>query len=235
MHSQSHLQNVVHVQLPTQVVEKPAAIHEEIRRERVEEIQPVVNIEKLQTQVVQKTQPLFDKEVRAVGIQEKVLPTQVLPDVIIPNRGVPLQGDVSTVQYRDQKEMVVEKPAIFNEVDKTRIIEEIQPVIYKETVIPTLIRETKPVYQTIVEGTTYAHETLPPMQLHGSRFETFQTLPVQQVIQQPIVQQPIVQQPIQREVKPHLHHEAKKPHHLVEETTTTRTTTVIPNREVRGI
>jgi len=40
-------QNVVHVQLPTEVIQKPVAVHEQIRRERVEEIQPVVNIEKL--------------------------------------------------------------------------------------------------------------------------------------------------------------------------------------------
>jgi len=184
----SSAQNILHVQLPTEIVQKPTAVHEQIRRERVEEIQPVVNIEKFQTKVVQVTQPLIDKEIRSVSIQERTLPSQVLPDVVIPTRQIPVARDVSTVNYVDERGMTVEKPAIFQEVDKTKIIEEIQPVIYKETIVPSIIHETKPVYQKIVEGTTYIHETLPPMQLHGSQYrypETLQTtmLPTSSVYQ----------------------------------------------------
>jgi len=161
--SSSNLNNatVERVLLPTQVIEKPVAIHEEIRREMVEEIQPVINVEKLKTEVHQVTQPLFDKEVKAVSIENRTLATEVLPEVLIAGRGVNMANDVSTTKYLDTTTVVVEKPAQFHEVERRQIIEEIQPVIYKETVVPSVIQETKPVYQKIVEGPVYTQQTLP--------------------------------------------------------------------------
>jgi len=160
------------VLLPTKIIEKPAAIHEEIRREQIEEIQPIVNVEKLRTEVHQVTQPLIDREVRAVGVSERMLPTQVLPQINQPTVALRSAEDISSVSYRQDTNMVIEKPALYMETQKKQIIEEIQPVIYKETIVPTLIKETKPIYQTIVEGTTYSHEILPPMQLRGSNWAT---------------------------------------------------------------
>jgi len=155
---------VIREQLPRQVIERPTAVHEQIRCEQVEEIQPVINIEKYQTQVVQKTQPLLDREVRPVNIQQVTLPSQLLPEIIY-SGGAPVAQDISTVNYLNRESMTVEKPAIVHEVDKTRVIEEIQPVIYKETVIPSLIKETQPMYQKIVEGTVYSQQTLPAQQM----------------------------------------------------------------------
>jgi len=159
---------VSQVLLPTKVIEKPAAVHEEIRREQVEEIQPVINIEKLKTEVHQVTQPLVDREVRAVGVSERMLATEILPQINRPTVALRSAQDVSTVSYRDQTNIVVEKPALYMETQKKQIIEEIQPVIYKETIVPTLIKETKQIYQTVVEGTTYVHQTLPVQQLKTS-------------------------------------------------------------------
>jgi len=164
--------NYTQVVLPTKIIEKPAAIHEEIRREQVEEIQPIVNVEKIKTEVHQVTQPLIDREVRAVGVQERMLPTQVLPQINQPTVALRSAEDVSTVSYRQDTNLVVEKPAMYMETQKKQIIEEIQPVIYKETIVPTLIKETKPIYQTIVEGTTYVHEVLPAVQLKTSNWAT---------------------------------------------------------------
>jgi rubrerythrin len=163
-----------HVDLPVQIVEKPAAIHEEIRREFVEEIQPVINVEKIRTEVVQKTQPLMDKEVRPVFVEQRTLAREILPEVVNRSVEVPLPREVNTVRELGTQSTVVEKPAIFNETERRQVIEEIQPVIYKETVVPTLIRETKPVYQKIIEGTTYSHQTLPPMPLSGSHYANAQ-------------------------------------------------------------
>jgi len=148
--------------LPTQIVEKPVAVHEEIRKELIEEIQPVVNIEKLQTEIHQVTQPLFDKEVRPVSISQKTLAQEYLPEVRVEGRGIRAVDDLSTVQYLDTKTVVIEKAAMFHEIERTQIIEEIQPVVYKETIMPTVIQETKPMYQKIVEGAVYSHETLAP-------------------------------------------------------------------------
>jgi len=158
------------VLLPTTVIEKTTAVHEEIRREQVEEIQPIINVEKLKTEVHQVTQPLIDQETRPIGVSEKTLATEYLPEVNLPNVGLRAPEDISTVQFKDKATMIVEKPAVYNETQKTQVVEEIQPVIYKETIVPTLIKETKPIFQTVVEGTTYTQTVLPAQQLKGSSF-----------------------------------------------------------------
>lgn len=157
------------VSLPTQVIEKPMAIHEEIRKELVEEIQPVINVEKMSTEVHQLTQPLFDKEIKPVTFENRLLDTQVLPTVQLPGRGFAADQEMSTVHIQEAAAVVLEKPALVREVDKLQIIEEIQPVLYKETIVPTLIQETKPVYQKIIVGTVYSHEVLPVRDLSSMR------------------------------------------------------------------
>jgi len=158
------------VPLPTQIVEMPTAVHEQIRAEQVEEIQPVVQVEKFKTEVIQMTQPLMDREIRAVNVQERTLATEILPEVIQQNGQQRSLRDTSSVEYLQGANLVVEKPPVFMETDKVQIIEEIQPVIYKETIVPTVIRETKPVYQKIVEGPIYVHQTLPTQQLNTSGY-----------------------------------------------------------------
>jgi len=188
------------VMLPTQIVQKPAAVHEEIRKEVIEEIQPVVNVEKIHTEVHQVTQPLFDREVRAVDVQQRTLATEILPEVLVQGRGARSVDQVSTTEYQQTNTVVVEKPAQFIEVERTQIIEEIQPVIYKETVVPHVIKETKPVFQKIVEGPVYTQQTLPAQQLHGSSYENMniQNLNIREVHQTaPVVVERVVVQPVQ--------------------------------------
>jgi len=171
---------VQEVLLPTQIIEKPVAIHEEIRNERVEEIQPVVNIEKLKTEIHQVTQPLFDKEIKPVHLERGILASQQLPEVNLPGSGLRSMNEVSSVHMQDTSTLTVEKPAIYMETDKKQIIEEIQPVLYKETVIPTVIQETKPIYQRVVEGAVYMQETLPARNLNTTNYSYPQTQTVQQ-------------------------------------------------------
>jgi len=159
-----------HIDLPVQYVERPATVHEEIRQEYVEEIQPIINVEKFRTEVIQKTQPLTDKEVRSVMVQERTLPREIMPEVV--NRSVqfPTAMEYNTVRDLGSQNVVVEKAAIYNETERRQVIEEIQPVIYKETIVPTLIRETKPIYQRVIEPTTYVQQTLAPMPLSSSGY-----------------------------------------------------------------
>jgi len=192
MSSRNSGKNVTKINLPVQRVEKPTAIHEEIRREQVEEIQPVVNIEKYKTEVIQKTQPLLDKEVKPVHVEQKYLPSETLPEVVMRGTDSRMDQDKSTVNYLETRSVTVEKPPIINETENRQIIEEVQPVIYKETVVPTLIRETKPVYQKVVEGTTYQSETLAPRQLNASN----SPVPLHSASNQPA---PI---PIERSIQP---------------------------------
>lgn len=47
------------------------------------------------------------------------------------------------------------------ESEKKKIIEEIQPVIYREVIQPHIIRVTQPIYEKIIEADVYVTETLP--------------------------------------------------------------------------
>jgi len=152
--------NIKQVSLPVQHLERGAVIHEDIRNETVEEIQPIVNVEKYKTEIHQVTQPLIDREIRPIAFEQARLAPQVLPEVHIDSRSVPYASDHSTVQ-REAASMTVERPALFFETDRTQVIEEIQPVIYKETIVPHIIQETKPIYQKIVEGPVFVQETMP--------------------------------------------------------------------------
>jgi len=180
--------SVVQVQMPTQIRENPAVVHEQIRREQVEEIQPIMNIEKLKTEVHQVTQPLLDKEIKPVAYQQVTLAREVLPEVIHRGGPAPLR-DISTVAYQNTQNMTVQKPAIYTEVDETTIIEEIQPVIYKETVVPSIIQETQPIYQKIVEGPTYIQETLAPRDISGTHHvpqQIYQQVPHHKILGQTV-------------------------------------------------
>jgi hypothetical protein len=167
---QGQNQTLERVILPTQVRELPVAVHEEIRQELVEEVQPIIEVEKFKTEVHQVTQPLFDKEIRSVNVQSKTLATEILPEVNVQGRGVAMPQEHSTVRNLGTSSVVVEKPAKFIEIEKKQIIEEIQPIVYKETIVPTVIQETKPVYQKIVEGPVYVSETLAARSLSGSGY-----------------------------------------------------------------
>jgi len=173
-----------HVDLPRRVVGIQPAIHEQIRGEQVEEITPVYNVEKIFTDVIQKTQPLIDHQIMPVTIEERSLPTEILADEILPTTAIPRPHDFSTVNIQQAENRVIQKPQIVYETEKTQIIEEIQPVIYKETIVPTVLRSTRPLYQKVVESPIFTQETLPSRPLHGSGYD------YPQPQQQPILTQP---------------------------------------------
>lgn len=43
-----------------------------------------MQIEKLKTEVHQITAPLFDKEVKPVLVEKKVMATEILPEILVP-------------------------------------------------------------------------------------------------------------------------------------------------------
>jgi len=159
-------QNRQQQQLPKQVIQRDPAIHEQIRHETVQEVQPIVNVENLKTEIHQVTQPLIDKEIKPVTILHGSLAPETRPDIEIQSRDIRAPLDYSTTSQCSAS-MMVEKPPIYQGIDKTQIVEEIQPVIYKETIIPSIIQETKPIYQKIVEGPTYVQEVLPFKDISG--------------------------------------------------------------------
>jgi len=141
-------------------IELTPIVHENIKEEFIEEIQPVVHVEREKTEVRQIMQPLIDKDVRPVKIEQRTLATEILPTVTKESVNVPRSTLQSTVNVEPVVRKVVEKPAIIKETERWRIIDEITPVIYKDTIVPTIIRVTKPIREVIVESPIYSEQTL---------------------------------------------------------------------------
>jgi aspartate/glutamate racemase len=134
-------------------------IHERIRKEEVEEIQPIIHREHEQLEVHQILQPMVEQIVQPTVIQERLLAAETRPLV---HRGG-YMGSVAPVATSDVQSFrkVVEKPAISVDVERRKVLEEIQPVVYKEILQPTIIRETKDIYEKIIEAPTIICSTLP--------------------------------------------------------------------------
>jgi hypothetical protein len=152
-------------------------VHERIRREEVEEIQPVIHREREKTEVHKITQPIQTSSTLGIITEEGTLPAQVNPEIRTPGMMAPLAPLPTREQLAGQR-MRVEKPAVVIETEKRNIIEEVQPVVYKEIVEPHIIRLTQPIYERIVEGEVYFNESLP------ARSESFQQPMQQQLPQQ---------------------------------------------------
>jgi len=159
-------------------VEKAAVVHEVYKTEEVVQIQPVINREREQLDVYEVVQPIREREVVATEVREAVLPAQTRAVVVEDNsaflaqRGAPT--DFSTREVAATMSQTVTNAPIVHETITHRVIEEVQPVIYKEIDRPILVKETLPIYEKVVEA-PHAHHTVLPMRDLGVRTTTTTT------------------------------------------------------------
>jgi len=123
------------------------------------EIQPVVNLERHQTEYYEVVQPIRQQE--------------ILPPVIKYERKLPMieKGEFreSDVQFWQQYKAVTDsfqsktstdqlvkmtevKQPIVNESIHKAIIEEIQPIVHQETISTQVIREIQPIHERLIEA-----------------------------------------------------------------------------------
>jgi hypothetical protein len=149
--------------VPAVIVEKrenAPVVHERIRREEVEEIQPVIHREREKTEVHKITQPIFTNSTTGIITEERSLPAQY-SEFRTPSMPVPMAALPSSTESLAAQKFRIEKAPVVYETQKTKVVEEIQPVVYKEVVQPHITRWTQPIYEHIVEADTYVTETLP--------------------------------------------------------------------------
>jgi hypothetical protein len=158
-----------------QHVEAAPIIHETIRREEVEEIQPVIHREREKTEIRKITQPIQTKETKGVTTTEVTLPVEVKAEVRMPVSEPPQLAVLPGVAH-EQTRTTVQKPPVVIETVKQKIVEEVTPVVYKQTVEPHVIKITQPIYEKIVEGPVYVNQA-------------FSTVPLNQQSQQIIQEQ----------------------------------------------
>jgi len=141
--------------------EKGAVIKEHIHPKEREEIQPIIHREREKTEFVEITRPIVERNVLPTQFEEKTLPAETRPTVyqgeseqFKQNYKLATERYKASVDVAATEREVVEKTPIIKEHITRKIIEEIQPVIYRETTEPHIILETRPIYEKVVEGPT---------------------------------------------------------------------------------
>jgi len=71
-----------------------------------------------------------------------------------------LQQFKSNVEVEKVEEQRILRKPIVQEIIHKRVIEEIQPVIHKETVVPHVVKEFLPIHEKIVEAPKFFREEL---------------------------------------------------------------------------
>jgi hypothetical protein len=207
----------------SETIQRQPVIMERISEVEKDIIKPIIHREREQTEIRQVTQPYVEKQFQPERIETRELPAEYRPPIV-------QTAPVDTVrQYQEErnklrssvnilpKQLTVmeERPVVMEEVKKI-IREEVQPVIYREVVAPSVIRETKHIYEKVVEAPRVLQEIRPIRPLHD--LKSWNVMPGQgsqfggQGLQQPLQQQqqlpqqrsipqqaPIQQQPIQQQ------------------------------------
>jgi hypothetical protein len=163
------------VEAPTLIekFEKPAVVHEVIRTEEVVEVQPVIEREREKLDVYEVVQPIREREVVATEVRSAVLPAQTRAAIVedqsafLSQRSAP--GEFSTREVAPTMHQTIQNAPIVHETITHKVIEEVQPVIYKEIDRPVLIKETLPIYEKVVEA-PQAHHSVLPMRDLGTSF-----------------------------------------------------------------
>jgi len=158
------------VELDAEIIEKTEilrvpVIEQVIKPRELIEVQPVVVREREQTEVHEVVQPIHEREVLPPVIDTQELPT-VEGEIVESHEEFEKEYNEvtekfkSSVQVEDvHKERIVNKP-IVQEVVHKKMIEEIQPVIHKETVVPHILREKVPIHEHIVEAPKLIQENM---------------------------------------------------------------------------
>jgi len=135
------------------------------------EVQPVINLEREQTEIHSVVMPLREKEILPTTYEERVLPTVEKEAVV--ESGEKFEEQYlqlaeqyhSTVNVETVEHVRIVKAPIVQEIIHKKIIEEIQPIIQKETIVPHVIREILPVHERLVEAPILVKEVLPEKDL----------------------------------------------------------------------
>jgi len=147
------------------VTEKPKIVQEKVISKKKEVIQPVIVREREQIEINQVTQPYHQTEIKPAIIKEK----ELAPEFREYKQGMSEESKKeykeesskykSTLEYAPVEYERIEKAPVIHETIKKVVKTEVQPVIYKETIQPEIIKEVKPIYEKIIEAPVVHHET----------------------------------------------------------------------------
>jgi hypothetical protein len=149
-----------HHHAPTIVerVEKPVIVQETILPSERTEVQPIVHRDIEQTEVHHVLQPMRERDFAPTAVQHVTLPAQVYENApTFQVREAPKIFSETHVAPTTREQY--ERAPLIEETIHKKVIEEVQPILYKEVVRPTVIEATKPIYERIVQAPVVLEET----------------------------------------------------------------------------
>jgi hypothetical protein len=105
---------------------------------------------------------------------------------------------VSEVQTQPVSREFVNKAPIIEEHVSRKVVEEVQPVLYRETVAPVLIEETQPIYEKVVEAPVIIEEVRQTVDL-GTKVQPLSSSMQNMSLNEPFLQQPLNEPFMQKE------------------------------------
>jgi hypothetical protein len=179
-----HAQHTVpyaHTVAPTyvekEVVERPTVVKETILPEEKVVIQPVVHREREQMEVHEVVQPMKERDIMPTKVLHATLPSETVAerrenDSAFHNEYRQVTGKyVPSVEYAPKTVQTTERAPIVEEHVHKKIVEEVQPVLYKEVIQPTLIQETQPIYEKVIEPPVLSFDNRPVRELGVKHLE----------------------------------------------------------------
>jgi len=159
---------IIREEIEVERKEKAPVVEEHIIEETLEVVQPVVNLFKEQVELKEVTQDVYEKVVKPLTVEEKDLAAKYLPLERAPGVEPPPfpERHDSTVVEPEHHQTLVKEPVMLETIHK-KIIEEVQPVIHRETIVPTLIKETQQIYERILEPPVVTYEVKPAIYTEG--------------------------------------------------------------------
>lgn len=148
--------------------QRPAVVYERRIRKENEEIQDVVDRNRYTTEIRQIIQPVK----HVVNLDEKEESNQLVPI----ERGVSYDASADNFErYERQRKLypsgalipegestekvTVRKEPVIRERIRARVIEEIQPVVYREVIQPVHVKSEQPIHETVIHGATVREVT----------------------------------------------------------------------------
>jgi len=160
---------------PTTIEEVAPVVQEVVHPVELEEVQPLVHRDVKQTEVHQITQPILDTYTAPTIELNRELKAEVMPTIVADTTSFQksyqagLEKDSLMVDATRHETVI--KPTLIDERVQRDIIEVIQPVIHRDTVAPTHIHTSAPVFEKIVEQPILVKETLAPVVMSHEEVE----------------------------------------------------------------
>jgi len=151
-------------------LEKPVIIHERVLPSQRTEVQPLIHRDREQVEYHEVLQPMKERDIVPTQVQQMELPAQRfetrIPDTQFQEKYRDVSGrgrsDICTAPMTTEQ---CERAPIIDEVIHKKIIEEVQPILYKETIRPVVVQATKPIFEHIVEAPVLCEEVRPMVDL----------------------------------------------------------------------